>query len=287
MGFGLALSGGGVRGAVHIGVLKAFEENGLKPNLISGNCAGAIVASLYSVGYTPDEIKEIVIANTRNIIIDFDMKEVFYYLKSLMINLDKKIDGLIKGDKIKKILAIALAEKNCTYISDTKIPLAICSVDIDTAKLIIFISNKKGIAPKEDISYIDNIELATAIRASLSYPVLFKPCIYDGKRLVDGGIRKNLPVDILKQMGAEKVIAVNLGWEGKTTQDIDDIIEIGVQSLDVMASQISKDEEEKADYVLRPKVYDINMFDAKKINECVQRGYDLAISKMNKIKKIL
>ena len=287
MRIGLALSGGGVRGAVHIGVLKALEENGMRPNIISGTSAGSIVAALYSVGYTPDQIKEIAEKNAKKIIIDFDIGEIYSYVKSLFLNRPKKIDGFIKGDKIKNLINEYCKQKGCQDIRNTVLPIAIPAVDINTGKMIVFVSNKKGCLDQKDVEYDDDIDLATAVRASSSYPVVFKPCMVKGKTLVDGGIRNNIPVSVLKTMGADRVIAVNLGYVGKAENEVDDVLEIAVQSIDIMAYQISKELVNEANYVLLPEVYEVKLFDVSKISECIQRGYEAAISAMPLIKKAL
>ena len=208
MRLGLALSGGGVRGAVHIGVLKALEENKLVPDILSGTSSGSIVAALYSIGYNPNEIEEIVRKNVKNIKMEFDLRYIFANLRMMLLSRDKKIDGFIKGDIFKKMINNCCIKKGCIKIKDTIKPLAIPAVDINTSKIVMFISDKKMFTQNSEIELDDDIDLAMAVRASISYPVVFKPCKVKGKRLVDGGIRDNVPVNILRFMGADKIIAV-------------------------------------------------------------------------------
>lgn len=287
MKVGLALSGGGVRGAVHIGVLKALNEKHIYPDLISGTSAGSMVASLYSVGYSPHEIEEITLKNAKGFAIDFNMGDIFSYVKSLISRNPKKIDGFIKGDKIKKIFDFCCIQKGCVNIKDAKLPIAIPAVDINSAKICMFVSNKTNLIDNEDFCYEDDIDIATAVRASISYPVVFKPCIFKNKKFVDGGVRDNVPVKILKDMGAHRILAVNLGYAGQTDSAMDDILEIAVQCIDIMAYQLSENMAQSANIILKPKVYDVNMFDIKRIPECIERGYRATIDAMPTIKKAL
>lgn len=287
MRIGIALSGGGVRGTAHIGVLKALEENGIRPGLVSGTSAGSLIAALYCSGYNPDEIKHIVEANTKNAIIDFDVREIYSYVKSLFAGRPNKIDGFIKGNKIQKIVDDQCKKKGCKYIKEVKKPIAIPAVDINSAKINMFVSDRNLFKDQKEIVYDDDIELATAVRASISYPAVFKPCIVKGRRLVDGGVRNNIPVGVLKTMGADRIIAVNLGYAGKVNKDIDDVLEIAVQSIDIMAYVISKDLVKEANYVLLPEVYDVKLLETARIPECIERGYQAAVKVMPEMKRAL
>lgn len=287
MKFGLALSGGGVRGAVHIGVLKALEENKLIPDYISGTSSGSLIAALYGCGYNSREIMDIVLKNSKGLVVDFDIKEITAYIRAIMIGKTKKTDGFVKGEQIKRMINGFCKQKGCMYIKDTKFPIAMPAVDINTSRVTMFVSDKKGLQDKSDIEYDDNIDIATAVRASISYPVILKPCMVRGKKLVDGGIKDNVPVRVLKAMGANRVIAVNLGYVGQAKDEIDDVWEIGVQALDIMAYQISKELVKEANYVLLPKVYDIKLFDVSKISECIERGYKAAAAAMPSIRRAL
>jgi len=284
---GLALSGGGIRGAVHIGVLKALEENGIIPNYISGTSSGSIIASLYSVGLNSHEIEELFKNNAKNMILDFDFSELFMYVKSLMLNLHKNIDGFIKGDRIKKVLSDTFNYRGCVHIKQMGIPVAIPAVDINTSKMVMFVSDKKNLLDKDDVIYDDDIDVATAVRASISMPVIFRPCNVKGRKLVDGGIKNSIPVEVLRQMGADKVLAVNLGYAGKVVPDIDNVLEIAFQAIDIMSYQISKPIVKQADYVLLPEVYDVKLLEVSRISECIERGYEATIKKMPNIKMAL
>lgn len=314
MKLGVALSGGGVRGAAHIGILKALEEEGVHIDYISGTSAGSIVASLYSVGYTPDEIKEIFLKYDRKIV-DMDLVKIFSYLIDILllrrsigerlsiIDVDylgimaffvnmilrrqSRIDGFIKGNIIENLVYEYCKRKNITYIKQTKKPLAIPAVDINTAQLVMFVSNASHFKTNERTVYIDDVFVSEAVRASSSFPLVFKPKMLRGRRLVDGGIKDNVPAWVLKEMGADKVLAVNLGYAGCTREEIDNIFEIAFQSIDIMSYQISKLKLKDIDYVFKPKIYDVKLLETHRIGECIERGYSMAKKEMPQIKSAL
>lgn len=287
MKLGLALSGGGVRGAVHIGVIKALEENGIYPDMISGNSSGSIVAALYSSGYKSDQMIDILIKNANKSIVDLNIGKVIDYAKSIFMGRPKKIDGFIDGNRVKKLMDDYCTKSGCKYIRDSLIPLAIPAVDINTSRIVMFVSNKAGMKDQKEIEFDDDIDVATAVRASISYPAVFKPCMVKGKRLVDGGIRDNVPVRILRKMGANRVLAVNLGYVGKADNDIDDALEIAIQAIDIMAYQITRESIKEANYVLLPEVYDVRLLEVSRIPECIERGYKAALKSMPAIRRAL
>lgn len=284
MRFGLALSGGGIRGAAHIGVLRALEENGLKPSWISGTSAGSIVAGLYACGYTVRELKLIAV-ELQSKYIDLNFLGMAYGLGQWIMGKEPCIDGIIKGKAIEKELKKLTGAKK---IGDVEMPIAIPAVDINNGKTVMFVNRSiKSSAKDKETIYIDDVYLYKAIRASIAIPVIFKPLIIEGKRLVDGGLTDNLPIDILKRMEATKVIGVDLGYNGQLRKDVDNIIEIGSQSLGIMSYQITNFKSYGADYILRPGIYDVAMKDSQRIIECIDRGYESTNKNMKMIKKAL
>ncbi|MFY9427391.1 MAG: patatin-like phospholipase family protein [Caldicoprobacterales bacterium] len=284
MRFGLALSGGGIRGSAHIGVLKALEEEGLIPSWISGTSAGSIVAGLYACGYTTQELEDIALELYQKYI-DLDFLGLAFGFGQWLIGKEPCIDGIIKGKAIEKYLKNLTQDTN---IKDIKMPLAIPAVDINKARTVMFVNKMKYTPTQDDkIIYINDVPLYKAIRASIAIPVVFKPAMIDGRRLVDGGVTDNLPIEILRKMGAKKTIGVDLGYNGQLRRDIDNILEIGSQSLDIMAYQITSLKSQGADYILRPGIYDIANRDAKKIIECIDRGYNSTKDNIKMIKKAI
>ncbi|MDR1459546.1 MAG: patatin-like phospholipase family protein [Bacteroidales bacterium] len=156
---GVALSGGGIKGLCHAGALKALNEYGIKPDIISGVSAGAIVGALYADGYTPDEIGEI-----------------FYDVTfSRFAKIQFPVDGLFQMDLFKTFLHEKIRAETFEELS---IPLRIVATDLDHGKTKVF---EKG-------------NLIDPIIASSSLPILFKPIVIHGINYVDGGVLKNFPV---------------------------------------------------------------------------------------------
>jgi NTE family protein len=163
MKIGLALSGGGARGITHIGVIKAMEELGVKPDVISGTSAGSIVAVLYANGMKPDEIFDVV----NNLSLFRSVKMAWAW------------SGLLKMEGLR-----ALLTKHCpgSTFESLKIPLTVAATEIRLG----------------EIRYFSSGELAPAIISSCSIPGIFNPVSFDGHLYVDGGLLDNLPARPLR-----------------------------------------------------------------------------------------
>lgn len=272
MNFGLALSGGGLRGAAHIGVLKALEESNLYPTFISGTSAGSIIAGFYACGYSAKEMEEIVTDMNRKIY-DPDILDIAKGICQLAIGRKPTVTGILKGKKLEKLMRKLT---NGIRIRDSRVPTALTGVDINNGQTIYFVSNKRGLLDNKYNKYIDNVELCKAIRVSIAIPMVFQPKDIDGIKLVDGGITDSLPVNILKKMGAKRVIGVNLGYCGSMRSDINNLIEIGNQSVDIMEYQITLLKSTGANFILNPHIYDVGLTDFDRIPECIERGYKAA-----------
>ena len=245
MKLGIALSGGGIRGIAHAGVLKALEDNDIKIDIIGGCSSGSMVASLYAMGYTPHYIyllfkryaKDIAALNTKPIISGlghfFKCKKVFSSLK----------DGEIIETVYNK-LAIRRGIKN---ISQIQMPLVIPTVDITKSKEYVFTNN----IPQnvEDTSqYITDITIGKAVRASSSFPAVFNPCLMGEHAFMDGGALDNIPVNEVKKQGVDKVIAVK--FDADPVDENSNIMDIVMKTIDIMGSKISEESLEMSDLVL-------------------------------------
>lgn len=305
MKIGLSLSGGGVRGAAHIGVLKALEQEGIPVGLIAGTSSGSIVAALYAAGYSAKELENIFL-NFESGIADFDWSKsipffvdlilikkgftflgVFMFIISCLLKRNRKVDGFLRGDIIENAIYKYCKEKDALSIKQSKIPLAIPAVDINTAQTILFVSNRTLLKDTKDLIFLDDVVTSEAVRASCAFPVVFKPKMFRGRRLVDGGITDNIPVDVLKKMGADKILAVNLGYSGQTNEDVDNIFEIASQSINIMAYQISKYKLADVDYEFKPQIYDVKLLETERIRDCIDRGYIGTKKALPEIKKAL
>ncbi len=282
MKLGIALSGGGIRGIAHAGVLKALEDNDIKIDIIGGCSSGSMVASLYAMGYTPHYIyllfkryaKDIAALNTKPIISGlghfFKCKKVFSSLK----------DGEIIETVYNK-LAIRRGIKN---ISQIQMPLVIPTVDITKSKEYVFTNN----IPQnvEDTSqYITDITIGKAVRASSSFPAVFNPCLMGEHAFMDGGALDNIPVNEVKKQGVDKVIAVK--FDADPVDENSNIMDIVMKTIDIMGSKISEESLEMSDLVLNVYTDKVGLLDVEKLDSCYKYGYECVVQNIDKIKEML
>lgn len=278
MKIGLALSGGGVKGAAHIGVLKALEENGIQVFAVAGTSIGSAVASLYAMGYTPEEMLHLFNYFAKSL-----LKADPKYLMS-NIRTTKSIlgNGILSGEAIEEAIAECAKLKQIYTITDIKMPIAIPAVDIKTKNKIVFTNIEQ---PKEVGTYITKMEIGKAVRASCSYPVVFSPCNYKGIKLIDGGIRENVPWKELKFLGAEKVVSII--FEEKEESNCDkNLVEVASNSIGLLCKELSNYELEGADFILRLKSKKVGLLDMKQIDFLYQLGYEETKKNISKIKNL-
>lgn len=289
---GLALSGGGIRGLAHIGILKALRGYGVPIDYIAGTSAGAIVAALYATGYTVRDMEEIAshleIAEfvdfnlTVSDFIKFGMQEMFAAKKRFWADVPK---GLVKGKRIEKYFASLWGDAS---MRDTRIPLAITAVDIYTANTVFFVTPTALIPPDEDVRYARQAPIADAVRASIAIPGVFFPKKYRGMMLVDGAVKNNLPTDILRAMGADIVLAVDLGYDGSPCYDIHVTGEVLKRTVDIINREITMLKGVRyADYVFRPPVQALTIADLSKALDAILIGEETVKQEWTRVQKVL
>ena len=294
MKIGLALSGGGAKGMAHIGVIEALSDYGINVDYIAGTSSGSIIAALYAAGYTPNEMLRIVNNNKDNII-DVDKKIGFKLIGTLM---SKKVSikGFVKGEKLENLIRYTLNQKKIQDISDVLFPLAIPAIDLNTGEIMYFCNkeiNSRSCLIEEDNSY-DDIpsyciagDLASIIRASCSVPGVFVPKKIGDKYFVDGGVRVNTPVEILRKMGAEKVIAVTFNCNKNLTFSIENVVGISSKAFDIMTHSSNIDEVSTADVNIRLCLDNVSLLDISKATYAARRGYNMVARNIIKIKEML
>ncbi|HHY83546.1 MAG TPA: patatin-like phospholipase family protein [Clostridiales bacterium] len=283
MRFGLALSGGATRGAAHIGAMKALAENGLHPSWISGTSAGSMVAALYACGYSVSEMEEIALS-LRKDIYDTDYLGIIAGVLQWIFTKDTAWDGIVKGKNLENLMKKLLGEKT---MKDASIPLAITAVDINSGFTVMFVSSKRRLRDTKHTIYIDDVPIYQAVRASIAIPVVFRPIFIKGMRLVDGGVTESVPVNVLKQMGAGKVIGIDLGYSGQRRNEVNNILEIGSQSIDIMSYRMTKLKTMRADVIVNPHIYDVGMMEVDRIPELIERGYKAVTDNIDTIKNAI
>ena len=253
---GLALGSGAARGLAHIGVLRVLEREGIPVDMITGTSIGAIVGALYAQGKKADEILEIAR--------DFGTHRLSY-----LVDISLPRTGLIKGKKLDDKLAQLYAGEE---FKDLKLPFKCMATDIDTGKVVIM---DKGL-------------VWTAVRASISLPVILAVMKRENKYLVDGGLVDPVPVDLVRGMGADIVIAVNVMPETRNKSESEPgIFEVVTQTISIMNSHLIKESMEGADIVIVPDVGRFKLSDFHKVDECVEAGEEAADNAVPGIRRLL
>lgn len=282
---GLCLAGGGVKGAAHIGAIKALEEAGIKFDYVAGTSSGSIVACLYACGFTADEMYRIFKKYCKKIkYVDFI--NMVKLILGLLLTRKIVIDGLNSGKQIEKLIQEVCGQKNIKYITDIKMPLAIPSVNLCNGKVVCFTSCTLRNHILDNTVFINDIKIGKAVRASCSYPVVFSPCSYKNEKLIDGGIRENVPWKELKYLGADKVI--NIVFDEKENEVCDrNIVEVAGRSISLLCRELSNYEMQGSDFTLKINSKKIGLLDMKKIDELYQLGYQQTKKNIKEIKKII
>ncbi len=271
MAFSLALSGGGCRGAAHIGVLSALQEANLKPCAVSGSSAGAIVAGLYAYGYTPEQLVKICRELERNgeRLIDFNIFGIASAIGQLARRRPITLSGLLKGERLRSLLR--QLTKGCA-LSQVPLPLCITSVDLSTGETIAF-SQRKPIHPLSNVRWEQDVLLYEAIYASCCVPVIFTPPAAMKGVLVDGGVTDNLPVNLLLACDAPNIIAVDIS-ENYAPVDGEGIFEIASHSLSAMSRRLRDCTVRGERLLIRPKLpEEAGLFTFSLMSDCIEAGY--------------
>ena len=276
MRLGIALSGGGIRGIAHAGVLKAFEENDIKVDIISGASSGSIIATLYALGYSPYYIY-ILFKRYAKDICELSGMPIISGATSFIINKKININGLNDGQKMEQAFNNLALKTGVETIGQIKMPILIPAVDISRSKEYIFSS----IQNKE---YINDIPVGIAIHASSAFPVIFKPCEYKDHLFVDGGVLDNTPIKILKQNGADKVIAVK--FDSDTVTKESNVMDITMKTIDIMGNKLCDEQFEMSDYTLTIPSDGTGLLDVDNLDYCYKSGYNETMKQIEKIKKL-
>jgi NTE family protein len=247
---GIALSGGGTRGVVHIGVLQALEENGIFPSVIAGTSAGSIVGAMYAHGYNPAEI--MTIASERSLI--------------WMFSLRLPTKGFVRHTFLRKMLQRYLPEKN---FEDLKKPLYVAIANLNTGKVEI-----KSTGTLHDV-----------IVASASIPVLYEPVRLDQYVYADGGLLMNLPVSPIRDL-ASYVIAVNLiPRKELNTEEVSNIMSVAARTFNLAALNTIEPELKYCDLLIEPiEIHQYSRFNFTNIKEMYEIGYQEALKMIPRIK---
>lgn len=282
MSIGLALAGGGMQGVAHIGAIKALEELGIKPDYIAGTSSGSIFASMYAMGFTTEEMFETVDESYKTLI-NVEKGPIIKAIATYLIKKEIKIGGLIKGEKVEELVIKMADKKGIKNISDIKMPLAIPTVDTISTKECISMSKNYNLQD-DDIDYIYDIPIGTAVRASMAFPGIYTTCNFGKYNFIDGGTKDNLPVKVLKDMGAEKVIALSFDITNYTPSD--NILSILLRAVDIFSLKDVRKAQKQADLAIEIQNDDTSLLQTDNIQKCFQIGYDTIMKHKEEIEKL-
>lgn len=285
MSFGIALAGGGARGAAHVGVLLALEENGLCPRSIAGTSAGSIVAGLYATGTSPQKLREIVIemSSTGIYYFDLDLIGIIKAVPQFIVHHKMDLTGLIKGDRLERFL---FEQTNGKSIRKTSIRTIIPTVDINSGATIAYTNSLANVNAVDRVKWKSNILISEAIRASCAFPAVFKPKLIDDLCLVDGGVTDVLPVDLLLAVGEKNVLAVDVA-ENYTMPKNQNLIEISSHSLSIMSTRLKECHSHGEKLLLTPSLpKQSGLLTLEQMVDCMDAGYEAATMHMPTIKAI-
>jgi NTE family protein len=276
--WGLVLMGGGARGLAHIGILDILQKEGLSPDVIVGTSMGAIIGGLFAFGFSPMKLKELMKDLSLDQFIDrpnlpFLPKRPhsiieFFLLDAYRTRLQKKI-GQDKEDKLEEHFKATVGE---VCIEDLPIRFACNAVDLISGKEVVF---EKG-------------ELYKALRATMSFPVVFEPVSMGDMLLVDGGVLNNVPVETAKKLDAEKTILVDIHRPLKevSTQEIKSTFQLIQRVVETMAANTTIEKIKDADFIVRVDL-DVDIFDFSNPLEIIETGKLAAIEDLDDLKKVI
>jgi len=285
MSFGIALAGGGTRGAVHVGVLLALEEAELYPSSIAGTSAGSIVAGLYATGTSPQSLKEIVLEMSKRgfYYCDIDIAGILKILPKFLIQHKVGLSGLIKGDRLEQFLCEHTDGKT---MKDTNMRAIIPAVDLISGDTIAYTNSLDHVEPIERVQWRTDIPICEAMRASSAVPAVFRPKCRDGMCLVDGGLTDVLPVDLLIAAGEENVLAVDIGDQYEKPKH-NNIIDISTHSLSIMSTRLKESHSRGEKLLLHPNLpEESGLLTFDEMTQCMQAGYEATKASIPAIKQI-
>ncbi len=282
---GLVMSGGGARGLAHIGVIRMLEENNIPIDYVAGTSMGAIVAALYSMGYTPDEMVEIMKTEDfqRWYTGTMDQKYMFYFKKNKdvpdLVSLHFDLKDSLYVVKPSAHL-VKSAPMNLGFMETFAGYTAACGNDFD--KLMVPFRCVAADAYNKKQVIFSHGDLGDAVRASMSYPFFFKPIKVDSVLLYDGGLYNNFPRDVMEEEFAPDIIIGSVVSSTPTLPDARDIVS---QAENLIMGRSDYTVPEEKGVLIEMPIKGVGLLDFHKINSVTQTGYENACQYADEIKQ--
>ena len=273
---GLALGGGGARGAAHIGVLRVLERENIPVDNLVGTSAGAFIAALYSGGISPDELEECVLSGAIKKVYKTD----FSIFRALFIHLNKVTHtflgrpyyaGIYNDHRLQHFVDQSISRNDGSI--ELNVPLHIIAVDLITGLPVVIKSGDVGLA----------------VQASTAIPTLRQPIPINDQLLIDGGVLKNIPVDEAKKMGSDIVIAIDVDakLEQRSSKDFRTFQGVITRVISLGLRAQSEHVVDKADIVISPNLTGIDILDLDPVSlaRAIKAGEEETEKIIPKIKK--
>jgi NTE family protein len=283
---GLALAGGGARAAASIGVLKVLAEEGIPVSAVSGTSMGAMIGGLYAAGYSPAEIENIFLANDWNDIFKDTPSRAFLTQEQKQAGSRHLLEflyyrarflppmGLSAGQKLANLLTaktLAASFEADLDFNRLKIPFRAVAADLETGEMVV----------------LDHGLLHEAMRASSAIPLVFQPVEVQGRILIDGGTVNNLPVDVVKSMGSDVVIAVDASSKLEKKERLTSPLDIMSQSISIELQRETRRQAALADMVIAPDTSDYSFTDFPSMKEIINKGEEAARAALPRLRELM
>jgi len=248
---GLALGGGGARGVAHLGVLKVLERQRIPIDLVVGTSIGALVGAAFASGLSLDAGIRLAIRTQWSDLTDFTFPRM----------------GLNEGRRLERFIRAAVENRG---FEDMKMPLGVVTTDVESGDEVVFTSGP----------------LVKAILASCSLPGVFNPVRIGDRLLIDGGVRTTVPVGPARRLGAERVIAVDVGSRLRKRR-VTNVIQVITQAFQIKGSELGISQGAEADLLIRPDVVEVDQIDFSHGRELVQKGQEAAEEALPQIRELV
>lgn len=285
MGFGIALAGGGIRGAAHVGVLRALEEAGMRPRSAAGTSAGGIIAGFFAAGFSGEELSAVVreMAANGSSLADPDIAGLLGIVPDLLAHRPCRCSGLLKGDRMERWFR---EKTNGAAMRALPMRTVIPAVDLETGLTVAFTNSLFGLKPVHEVKWTAQALLSEAMRATSALPVAFQPKRMGDMCLVDGGVADVLPVDLLLAAGESNVLAVDVSESYRMPSHIS-ISEAASHSLSIMETRLRQCKTHGEKYLLTPDLPETDgVLNLPQMTECMEAGYASAKRALPELRRI-
>lgn len=276
----LVLAGGGARGLVHVGVIKALEELDMPVDLVCGTSMGGLVGGLWATGWTPQELDSLVrsldwlgyfrdVPAHNRLIGNARFLDRPSHLRLQLRNWRLSPPShFVRGQKVELLLDdLFLGHHGDVDFLSLPVPFACAATDLETGEAV----------------YLTAGDLPRALRATISLPSIFEPVDWDGRELVDGGLVQNLPTDLALRLGAERILAVDLPTVLRSREELGDLLSIADQSRGIMTLASERSQQWLADLVIAPPTGEARLLDFQLAGELVDSGYAAAMAQRERL----